>query len=159
MVMLRTSQESVGTKGLIPHRSVGSSITLDSGLGGVWHEGTLSFLVRSDGFGHTGYAERAEEQYTVPHSVKERGMAAIGSPVWTDNSVQWAAEPDMGTKGIETSVKNNHYYYTQPVFAGSQSSCFYFHSMEDKTRTITSLLSFPLFYPKNFEINHIIQLK
>lgn len=76
----------------------------------MWHKGTLSFLVRSDGFGHTGYPEQAEKQYTVPHSVKECGMAAICSPVWTDNSVQWAGDSDIGTKGIETSVKKNYNY-------------------------------------------------
>lgn len=118
MAMLQSSQESVGTKGLIPHWFVGSGITLDSSPQGVRHKGTLSFLVRSDGFGHTGYPEQAEEQYTVPHNVKECGMAAICSPVCTDNSVQWDGDSDIGTKAIETSVKNNnnnYYYYYTPA--------------------------------------------
>lgn len=69
----------------------------------------LSFLVRSDGVGHSGFAEQAEEQCTVPHHVKECRMAAICSPVWTGvSSVRWVGDMDIGTKGIETSVNNSY---------------------------------------------------
>lgn len=96
--------------GLIPHWFVGSGVTLGSSPRGSRHKGTLSFLVRSDGVGHSGFPEQAEEPCTVPHRVKDRGTAAICSPVWTGVSVQWAGDMDIGTKGIETSVSNNNNY-------------------------------------------------
>lgn len=68
----------------------------------------LSFLVRSDSVGHSGFPEQAEEQCTVLHHVKECGTAAICSPVWTGVSVRWAGDMDIGTKGIETSVNNSN---------------------------------------------------
>lgn len=94
--------------GPIPLWFVGSSVTLSSSPQGARHKGTLSFLVRLNGIGHSGFSEQTEEWCTVPHSVKECGTAAICSPVWTGVSVRWAGDMDIGTKGIETSVNNNY---------------------------------------------------
>lgn len=74
--------------------------------GGI--RGHCLFLVQSDSVGHSGFPEQAEEQCMVPHHVKDCGMAAICSPVWTGVSVRWAGDMDVGTKGIETSVNNNY---------------------------------------------------
>lgn len=96
--------------GLIPQWFVGSCVTLGSSPRGSRHKGPLSFLVRSDRVGHSGFPKQAEEPYTVPHRVIDCGTAAICSPVWTGVSVRWACDMDIGTKGIETSVnKNNNY--------------------------------------------------
>lgn len=67
--------------------------------------GHLSFLVQSDDIGHSGLSEQG---CTVPQRVKERGTAAICSPVWTGVSVRWAADMDIGTKAIETIVNSNY---------------------------------------------------
>lgn len=100
MATLHSGQESVGTTGLIPHCSVGSSVTLGSSPQGAWHKGTLSFLVRSVGVGHSRFPEQAEKQYTIPHNVEKCGMAAICSSVWSGNSVRWVGDMYIGTKGI-----------------------------------------------------------
>lgn len=99
--------------GPIPHWFVGSSVTLSSSPQGARHKGTLSFLVRLNGIGHSGFSEQTEEWCTVPHSVKECGMqpfvVLFGQASVCGGLVIWTLE-QRGLRQVSTTTT------AQPVF-------------------------------------------
>lgn len=116
---------------------MGSGVTLGSSARGSRHKGTLSFLVRSDGVGHSGFPEQAEESCTVPHTVlrtagRQPFAFLFGQASVCGGLVIWTLE-QRGLRQVSTTTTAT----AQPEFdlmrfASGQSKCFYSYSIKEQ---------------------------